>query len=293
LACRVSHETGCTVRDPGFLTIGHVTKDLLPDGGYTIGGTVTYASATARGLGASVAVLTSAPVDLDLSSALRGADVHVVPSPTATTFENIYQGGQRRQRLHDIASPLRSAHLPQAWRHPSIVLLGPLAGELGLDWLDVFPTALVGVTPQGWMRQWDESGLVTARPWSEAQQVLSSVDVLVFSEEDVAGDETLIQRYGRMAKVAAVTRGRRGATVFKRGLARDFPAFRVREVDPTGAGDAFAAAFLLRLSEVGDPYLAAPFANCAASFVVEGSGTTSVATRDQVEERLRSGELHE
>jgi len=284
---------GCTVRDPDLLAIGHVTKDLTPDGGHAVGGTVTYAAATACSLGASVAVLTSAPPDLDLSSVLRGADVFVVPSPTATTFENIYEGQRRRQYLHSVASPLGTEHLPQTWRHPSIVLLGPLAGELGCDWLGMFPAALVGVTPQGWMRQWNESGLVTTKPWSEAEQVLAKVDVLVLSEEDVAGDEALIQQYGRMARIAAVTRGRCGATVFRDGVARDFPAFRVQELDPTGAGDVFAAAFLLRLKETGDPYLAAPFANCAASFVVEGGGTSAIATREQVEERLRVGELRE
>lgn len=284
---------GCTVRDPDLLAIGHVTKDLLPDGGHAVGGTVTYAAAAACSLGASVAVLTSAPLDLDLSSVLRGADVLVVPSPTATTFENIYEGQGRRQYLHGVASPLEAEHLPQTWRHPSIVLLGPLAGELGLDWLGMFPGALVGVTPQGWMRQWNGSGLVTAKPWSEAEQVLAKVDVLVLSEDDVAGDEALIQQYGRMARIAAVTRGRRGATVFRGGVARDFPAFRVQEVDPTGAGDVFAAAFLLRLKETRDPYLAAPFANCAASFVVEGRGTAALATREQVEARLRAGELRE
>jgi len=42
----------------------------------------------------------------------------------------------------------------------------------------------------------------------------------------------------------------------------------------------------LRLRETGDAYQAAPFANCAASFAVEGDGTTTVPTREQVEERL-------
>lgn len=275
---------------PDFVAIGHVTKDLLPGGGYTIGGTATYASLTVLKLGVTVGVLTSVPAHLDLSDALRGIDVHVVPSGFATTFENTYQGQKRRQFVHGLASPLRPVHLPPSWKRAPIVLLCPLVGELGLDWLGVFPRSLVGVTPQGWMRQWDEQGLVQQKAWSEAQQVLSDVGVLVFSEEDVAGDASIIRQYTQWARIAVVTRGWRGATVFWNGNPREFPAFRAREVDPTGAGDVFAAAFLVRLRETGDPYLAAPFANCAASFAIEGPGTSTIPTRQQVEERLRLGQ---
>ncbi len=278
---------------PGFLAIGHVTKDLLSGAGYAVGGTVTYAAVTARNLGLPVAVLTSAPPDLNLSGVLQGTDLHVVPSPVATTFENVYRGERRLQYVHGVASPLMASHLPSAWKQASIVLLGPLVGELGMDWLDAFPSALVGVTPQGWMRQWDGSGRVTFRRWIDAERILSSVDVLVFSEEDVGRDKALIRHYAERAEIAAVTRGCLGATVFWNGTVGDFPAFRARVVDPTGAGDVFAAAFLVRLKETGDPSLAAPFANSAASLAIEGAGTTAIPSRDQVEERMLKGELYE
>lgn len=275
---------------PDFVAIGHVTKDLLPDGSYTIGGTATYASLTVRRLGVAVGVLTSFPDHLDLSGALRGIDVRVVPSAAATTFENTYQGTRRRQFVHALADPLRPAHLPPDWKRAPIVLLCPLVGELGLEWLGVFEASLVGVTPQGWMRDWDEAGLVHHKAWAEAEQILPQVDVLVFSEEDVGRDASLIRQYTRLARIAVVTRGRRGAVVFWQGNSREFPAFHAQEVDPTGAGDVFAAAFLVRLSETGDPYVAAPFANCAASFAIEGPGTSTIPTRQQVEERLQRGD---
>jgi sugar/nucleoside kinase (ribokinase family) len=121
--------------------------------------------------------------------------------------------------------------------------------------------------------------------------VLSEVDVLIFSEEDVAHDEALVQEYASMARLAVVTRGYKGATLFRAGIARDFGAFRAHEVDPTGAGDVFAAAFLVRLHETGDPGAAATFANCAASLSIEGAGMGAVPDRHQVEERLLRGEL--
>jgi len=36
---------------PEFLTIGHVTRDIHPDGTFSLGGTVTFAALTAYRLG--------------------------------------------------------------------------------------------------------------------------------------------------------------------------------------------------------------------------------------------------
>jgi sugar/nucleoside kinase (ribokinase family) len=62
------------------------------------------------------------------------------------------------------------------------------------------------------------------------------------------------------------------------------------ELDPTGAGDVFAAAFLWHLhSSSGDWRTAADWANCAASFAVEQRGVAGVPMLGDVEKRWRSG----
>ncbi len=276
-----------------FLAVGHVTKDLSPDGSYTVGGTATYATLTARALGVSAAVMTSAPTDFDLSRALTGIRLHVVPSSTPTVFENIYHGNQRLQYVRGVADSLKPSHMPVAWRQTPMVLFGPVVDELGLDWLGVFPHSSLGVVAQGWLRRWDKTGLVSPRVWEEASRILPRVDVVVFSEDDVSRDESTIHSYASLTRIAVVTRGRGGATVFYRGEERQFPAFSAQEVDPTGAGDVFAAAFLIRLNETGNPFEAAPFANSAASFCIEGPGTTTIATRQQVENRLCHGKHYD
>ncbi len=51
---------------------------------------------------------------------------------------------------------------------------------------------------------------------------------------------------------------------------RKFPAPSVEEVNPTGAGDIFAAAFLVRLQQTkGNPWEAAEFATSIASATVK------------------------
>ncbi len=273
-----------------FVVIGALTKDLLPDGSFTLGGTVTYSAVTARNLELAAGIVTSADPGLDYSSLLTGVEVVRRPSPVTTTFENIYHGHERQQFIRAVAAPISTQDVPAAWRSAPIIHLGPLAQEISPDIVDIFDAgSLIGVTPQGWMRCWGEDGLVSHSPWKSAQVVLLRADVLIFSKEDVDFDAGAIHRYAKWAKVMVVTQNWLGCTVYVRGQRpRNFPAFRAKEVDPTGAGDVFAASYLVRYRETGDPYAAAHFANCVASFSVEGSGVSAIPSRTKVERRLRS-----
>ena len=273
-----------------FLVIGTITRDLLPDGGFALGGTVAYSAVTARNLGLAAGIVTSADPSLDVSSLLQGIELARRPSPVTTTFENIYHGHERRQYVRAVAAPITAADVPAGWRSAPIVHLGPLVQELSPDILGLFASdSLIGVTPQGWMRCWGEDGLVGHCPWETAQAILTRADVLIFSKEDVDLDSGAIHRYAQWAKVMVVTQNWLGCTVYVRGQRpRNFPAFHAQGIDPTGAGDVFAAAYLIRLKETGDPYAAAHFANCVASFSVEGKGTSAIPTRAKVEARLRS-----
>ena len=64
------------------------------------------------------------------------------------------------------------------------------------------------------------------------------------------------------------------------------PAYPINEVDPTGAGDVFAAAFLTHLHKHGNPEQAIDFANCTASFSVEQAGIAGIPTTDMVLQRM-------
>jgi len=59
-----------------------------------------------------------------------------------------------------------------------------------------------------------------------------------------------------------------------------------REVDPTGAGDVFAATFLIEYQRDGDPWQAAAAAACAGSLAVEGDGWSAVADRAALDAAL-------
>ncbi len=284
---------------PEFLTLGHVTRDLRPDGSFTLGGTVTYAALTAYHLGLAAGVVTCADADLAsaLPSFLPGIGLHTRPSAASTTFANRYTDGFRVQYLHDRADSLYEADVPTAWREAPVVLLGPLAQELAPDFIHLFPRrsdAIIAATPQGWLRRWDDDGRVWPTPWLIAESMLPQLDVLILSHDDLlpfadgnrADADAILKHWSTFVPLLVATDGRHGATLFHNGTIQRFPAYPIDEVDPTGAGDVFAAAFLTYLHRHGDPAEAVTFANCAASFSVQYEGIRGIPTLPMVQYRL-------
>jgi len=273
---------------PDYLLLGHFTRDVLPDGSTAPGGTAIYASVAASRLGQRVGVV-SAPAELppDLPPTV---DVVFHHSPAPPTFENQYTPQGRRQILHSESVPIKLEDIPPDWRAAPIVHLGPVLSETPQQLVGAFPGALLGVTPQGWMRAWGPTlpGPVAYRPWMPDAALLQRIDALVLSIEDVQGDEALATSYARHCRLVALTRSVRGATLFVAGQPFQIDPFPAVERDPTGAGDVFAAALLVRLHESGDPLAAARFAACVAAASVEGRGTSAIPTRDDAERRMQA-----
>jgi len=104
--------------------------------------------------------------------------------------------------------------------------------------------------------------------------------------EDVANDEDSIEHMAHAARVLVVTEGAAGARLFWHGDSRRFRPPSVDEVDPTGAGDVFAAAFFVRLLNTRDPWEAARFANRMAAVSVTRPGLQGVPTVDEAKNCL-------
>ena len=265
-----------------FLVIGNITKDVQPDG-FTLGGTATYAALTAQRMGRRAAILTRAEAFVAENGLYTGIDMAVLPSTRTTTFQNIYPDGHRIQYVSDVAAPITAADVPLQWRQAPIVLLGPIAQEVDRSVADLFTDSLVGVVPQGWLRQWDATGRVRAKCWDDPEPILRRARVLILSEEDLGGDCSPLDEYVQLTEIVVLTAAARGCTVYWRGQAYPIPPRPAHEVDPTGAGDVFTAAFLIRLQETGDPLASARFANVVASFSVEARGVAGIPRRATVE----------
>jgi hypothetical protein len=267
-----------------YLVIGHITQDITPDGLKT-GGTVSYASLTAKACGLKVGIVTTCEPTLSFPE-LEGVQVVAHPSPETTTFENIQIPEGRLQIIHHVAQVLDSSHIPQIWLKTPIVHLGPVAREIDPSIVRAFPNSFIGATPQGWLRYWDENGKVTLGEWPEATYVLEKLSAAVISIEDVHGDEKRIEEMMSSVRVLAVTEGFAGSHLYWNGDVRNFHPPEVDEIDPTGAGDIFAAAFFIRLQATRNPWEAARFATLLASKSVTRRGLDSVPTVDEAREAL-------
>lgn len=267
---------------PDYLVIGHITRDIH-DGEYEIGGTATFSALMARSLGLAVGIVTSCGPDVDLGRLPADVAIASRMSDTSTTFENLYHDGHRRQFIWAQGGRLTRSDVPDAWRRSAIVHLGPVAQEIDSCLVDCFPDALLGLTPQGWMRAWDPQGMVHPKRWEPPTALLERADAVILSEEDIGGDMALVRAYADRTRVLVLTAGWKGSTVYYGGQVRSFPAPQVIETDPTGAGDIFAAALLTTLHRTGDPWLSAQFANCVTAPSVERAGLDSVANEQEIE----------
>ncbi len=263
------------------MIVGHVAQDVSP-AGVRLGGTAAYAGLTARALGLRVGLLTSTASGADLRP-LAAIEIHNLPAAATTTFENRYDHGRRRQWIHARANPLRLEDRPAAWSVPAILHLAPIAREIDPECLAAWPDGWVGLTPQGWMRRWDETGRVERAVWAPKEASLGGVAAVVVSLEDLDGDDAAAEELAHACRLLVVTVGAQGARVYWNRDQRRVPAPRVHEVDPTGAGDVFAAAFFIRLRQTNDPWESARFANALAAHSVTRSGIDSIPTRSEVE----------
>lgn len=265
--------------------MGHICRDVVPEPpGWRPGGAVFYAASTAAKLGYSVGVLTAGAAETDALRELPNTVVVSLDVKRSTSFENVSEPGKRRQYLRAMAPAIPPELLPHEWRKAPVVLLAPVAGEISPETARLFPRALLAVSPQGWMRRLVVGEEVRYQSWERALDVLPHAAAAIFSEEDVLGHS--VSWLGCRGPVLAMTRGELGCDLIHRGKTRHVPGFPAVETDPTGAGDVFAAAFMLKLHETREPFAAARFANCVASFSVSGSGTASLPTLDQVQDRL-------
>lgn len=264
-----------------YLLIGHVAVDLTTTG-RQLGGTVSYAALTAQALGMRVGIVTSAGEDAPLHI-LSGMQMVNIPTEQSTIFENIKTDQGRKQTLHHQAALISFDHVPSLWRDAPIVHLAPIAQEVDPAMAKQFRSSWVGVTPQGWMRAWDEKGSVFAKAWENSESLLGQVGGVVMSIEDIDRDLELVEWMAHHTRLLCLTEGSEGAVLHWHGDRRRFRPTSVEEVDATGAGDIFAAAFFVRLRDTKDPWEAARFATNLAAHSVTRVGLQGIPTHEEIE----------
>jgi 1D-myo-inositol 3-kinase len=258
------------------LVCGHVTLDRTRDG-LAPGGSATFAGLAWRGLGAHVRVLTAAGADFP-AEALGDLEVRVQPSRSTTIFENVHgPDGARTQRVEAIAPPLDPGGLPPAWRTADVLHLAPVLDELDVAaFRGAVHARKVGLGVQGLVRAVAPDGAVTQPRWEPEPAALRGLDVAFLADDDVRGQGDLVDRLVAVVPLVVFTHGPAGCDVIAAGRIRRVGVFATHELDPTGAGDVFAAGFLLALARGDGPVEAARLGAAAASIAVEGLGISAL-----------------
>lgn len=265
-----------------YLLIGHITQDLTTEGP-RLGGGVTYSALTAQAIGLRVGIVTSFAEEISLAP-MNNVPIVNIHADASTTFENISTESGRVQYIYDTATNLHLYHVPDQWRTASIVHLAPVAQEVEPSLVRNFPSALIGVTPQGWLRSWGRKRKVIYTEWPESAFVLQRVGAAVISAEDVHNDESRIEEFAAHCRVLAITEGKEGTRLYWNGDVRRFRPPKVAEIDSTGAGDIFAAAFFSRLFTTRDPWEAARFATILGAISVTRPGLDAIPNHQEIEE---------
>jgi hypothetical protein len=273
-----------------YLLIGHLTADIVKDG-RLLGGTVSYAAPVARLFEHRVGLLSSAAVGENLHEPLLDvADVAIRAAKQTTTFENIYHGSKRTQYVHGLAAPLTYDMLPVGWLDAPLVHLAPLVDEVDTSIASRFPDATVMLTPQGYLRRWDADGKVHFKRWLD-KDVLAHINIVVFSKADIVGAPELEHEFAQAAEHVVVTDGSRGGTYYHNGQPTPYAPYPVVEVEPTGAGDVFAASLLASLLKLNhDMHAALKVASRLAAISVTRMGTRATISADEVQQAISAAQ---
>ncbi len=274
--------------DVDYVLIGHFTADLTSQG-RQLGGTVSYAANTVQSFDLRVGMITSSLED-DPLLAEFDSDVqfHRVPANQTTTFENIYSERGRKQYVRGRASDLTEAQIPRNWRSAPLVHFGPLVNEVDPALVRLFPDSISLLTLQGLLRQWGADGLVKFKRWF-APDVVSEFDFIIFSEEDILADPSLEQDIAEIAPCLIVTRAENGGTIYRQGETPiHYTTPQVTVIQPTGAGDVFAASLLAAYHQLDhDLIKAVKVAASLAAICVTRDGLSGVPTLQEVKSTIR------
>lgn len=287
-----------------MLVVGTITQDNVasPAGDLAdeLGGSAAYFALAARHFG-PVAVIGSVGVDReeDVRRVLDFADL----SNLTVSSEPTYRWYARRETAGGEAVTLRrftgaqGGFVPAvrpgfAW--PPVLFLASLDPAVQLAVLEQAPPSTIVATDS--MDIFITGGRDMVEAVVRRSQILfvTTIELELLSRQgDVAAAvAALFHRYPDLALVV-VKRGADGAEAWRRRETVRLPAADVQVVDPTGAGDTLAGAFIGRLLELGGLEAASlqdplEWGIAAASFTIAAPGLRGIAatTRAEIEDRL-------
>lgn len=247
---------------PPLALVGNLSYDLVDGGSPRIGGAPIHCARALRMLDVRATVIARCGVD-DVEEFRRGfaaigLPAKVVGIGATTTFAISYDGDVRTMEITDIGEPWAAQDaraVPRGgWVHIGALLEGD------------FPAPVVAALARDRRLSLDGQGLTRRRALGPLQleanadpAILRHISILKLAVEEA---EALVGGIEPRALASLgppevlVTFGSDGSLVVERGRATEVRARHI-DADPTGSGDAFAAAYLVGRSRGHSPVAAA------------------------------------
>ena len=257
--------------------IGSLSLDSIDGAAPRIGGGPFHCGRALRALAVPAVIVAkcAAPDRQLLLPPLIRLGVPVVwqDSTVSAAFSFSYENERRRMTVEAIADPWTAAESIPAVGDARWVHIAPLSRA-------DFPAETLAALAHGRRLSLDAQGLVRPARIGPLELdgdydsgLLRHVSILKISDEEA---ELLVDGYderalGRLGvREVVVTLGSRGCIVYTDGVAELVRAHAVASPDPTGAGDAFAAAYLVARSSGAAPTAAARRAATLVSDLLAG-----------------------
>ena len=236
---------------PRLAVVGNLSRDLVDGGPPRAGGPPFWAARALRALGAPALVLAKCGA-ADRALLLRplvalGIPVLWLGGDSTAAFSIRYEGDRREMTVEGIGDP---------WSPRDVQRLGDARWvHVGALAQSDFPAETLAALAEGRRVLFDGQGLVRPPRTGPLElhgdydpEVLRHIDVLKLAEDEAEAlvgepDEAALRALG--VPEVIVTLGSQGALVYADGRLERVAAQPVGgPVDPTGAGDAFAVAYL-------------------------------------------------
>lgn len=268
------------------LCIGHCCHDWVGEA-YILGGSASYSGFLSKAWSLDTSVLTSVGNDFLFFDRFENLGINLlnVPAEHTTVFHNKYMENYRIQYLKSRADTINSDHLAERRTDYDIVQFCPIADEIAPDIIELFPNSLKVASIQGFLRQWDNKGLVALKEmnWS----LLKNVDIVFLSTEDIQEAPHYLKFIIAQCTHVIVTDNENGATAYYKNEAYHYPSIQTNSVDATGAGDTFATAYAIDYYLNKDITRACSFAHSAASLIIEHVGLSDIPQLSDIRSRQR------
>lgn len=302
---------------PKLVTVGHILNEIIKFPTYNVGpvlgGPAAYSAITAGMLGERTGILTRIGTDMPRQLLQPFFDAKVdtggikIEGDKSTSNVLLYDGlGNKEMQFLKKAPDISLEDFPRDYLSAEMLHICPIDNEVSIETLRSLKER--GATMSSDLSGYGGTPSGGRLPKSKGTReeilkelighfsvVKASMDDCchMFNKQTVVPEEAARLFFEWGAEVAIVTLGKMGSLIATENRISRVPIFSVKTPrDPTGAGDAYTASFLVEYMRTHDVQWSATFASATASFITEREGlgcdTRRFPTRSEVEQRIRN-----